>query len=117
MKNIMLLAPMPLCRQLNIALEKDFHLLPCSNPAEARLGLEAEPDALILSLSLPGMDALAFLRENADRLPSAVIVLTCYVNRSLLYEPGISAVIPLPCSMEHLRQVLEEQLTKKCPSR
>ena len=99
----MLLAPENLCGILRDALETKYITLPCSDPSAARELLLSGPDTLILSLFLPGMDSLTFLRENVAILPSKVIALTVYFDDAILFELedlGVSQVIRIPCNLK-----------------
>ena len=104
MKKVMLLAPENLCDILRDVLENKYITLPCSDPSAAKELLLSEPDTLILSLFLPGMDSLTFLRENAAILPSKVIALTVYFDNDTLLELeslGVSQVIRIPCNLKY----------------
>ena len=104
MKKVMLLAPENLCDILRDALENKYIALPCSDPSTAKELLLTEPDTLILSLFLPGMDSLTFLRKNATILPSKVIALTVYFDNDILLELeslGVSQVIRIPCNLKY----------------
>lgn len=83
MKKVMLLVPENLCDILRDALENKYITLPCSGSDTAKEILLSEPDTLILSLFLPGMDSLTFLRENAAILPPKVIALTVYFGNEI----------------------------------
>lgn len=104
MKKVMLLAPENLCDSLRDALENKYITLPCSDPSAARELLPTEPDILILSLALPRMDSLTFLRENAAILPPRIIALTVYFDDAILLELeglGVSQVIRIPCNLKY----------------
>ena len=105
MKKVMLLvAPEDLCNILRDALENKYITLPCSDPSAARELLLSGPDTLILSLFLPGMDGLTFLRENAAILPPKIIALTVYFDDAILFELedlGVSQVIRIPCNLRY----------------
>lgn len=104
MKKVMLLAPENLCDILRDALETKYIALPCSDPSTAKEILLSEPDTLILSLFLPGMDSLTFLREKAAILPPKVIALTVYFDDAILFELedlGVSQVIRIPCNLRY----------------
>lgn len=103
MKKVMLLAPENLCDILRDALENKYITLPCYDPSAAKEILQSKPDALILSLALPGTDGLTFLRENAAILPPRIIVLTVYFDDDVLFELedlGVSQVIRIPCNLK-----------------
>ena len=109
MKKVMLLAPENLCDILRGKLESRYITLPCYDPCHAGEILPAEPDILILSLALPGMDGLTFLRENFAYLPPRVIALTVYFDDVVLSELaalGVSHVIRIPCSLSYLNRHL-----------
>lgn len=109
MKKVMLLAPETLCSILRDTLERRYILLPCCDSGKAQEILATEPDILILSLFLPGMDGLTFLRKNAPYLPPKRIALTTCFDEIILTELaalGISHVIRIPCSLPHLEQHL-----------
>ena len=103
MKKVMLLAPERLCDSLLDALENKYTTLPCSDPSAARALLLEEPDTLILSLALPGITGLTFLRENAAFLPPRIIALTVYFDDAILFELeslGVSHVVRIPCNLQ-----------------
>ena len=104
MKKVMLLAPENLCDILRDALENKYTTLPCSDSSTAKELLLTEPDILILSLALTGMNGLAFLRENVSLLPPRIIALTIYFDDAILYELeslGVSQVIRIPCNLRY----------------
>lgn len=120
MHTVLLLAPEELCITLRDALRNQYITLPCSDPAIAGNLLPEKPDALILSLLLPGTDGLAFLKENGPLLPPAIIVLTPLISNGILQELhrlGVSCVIRFPCKPSYLTRQLHSLLTKKDPSR
>lgn len=100
----MLLAPERLCDTLRDALEHKYITLPCSKPSAAKEVLLAKPDALILSLALPGTNGLTFLRENTTILPPRIIALSVYFDDNILSELealGVSQVARLPCNLKY----------------
>ena len=116
----MVLAPENLCDILRDALNNRYITLPCSHADSAGKILAQEPEALILSLQLPGMDGLTFLKDYSLHLPPVVMVLsTCFDDALLeqLHALGVSAVVSVPCRLSCLFQQLDMLLAKKCPSR
>lgn len=116
----MLLAPENLCDILRDASDNRYITLPCSHAGAAGKILAEGPEALILSLQLPGMDGLAFLKNHSAHLPPVVMVLTTFLDDTLLAQLqalGVSAVVSVPCHLSCLFQQLDLLLTKKCPSR
>jgi DNA-binding response OmpR family regulator len=112
----MLLASREFCEMLSNELEQSFTVLPCTSIRRAEEVLLSKPDALILNVFLPGMDSLAFLRINAERLPPTVIVLTTLISNTLLEELAdlnISYLIRLPYAREGWRNSLASLLEKK----
>ena len=105
MKKVMLLASQDLCDILRFTLEHTYTTLPCYDPAAGTGMLREKPDILILSLSLPRMDGIAFLIKNADVLPPVVIVLTTLLNEEILRKISVlpvDALFRLPVRAEHL---------------
>ena len=116
MKRVMLLASREFCEILSNELGQSFALLPCTNLRKAEEVLLSKPDALVLNVFLPGMDSLAFLKSNGERLPPVVVVLTTFISNTLLEELAdlnISYLIRLPCAPEGLRNRLAALLEKK----
>ena len=111
MKKVMLLAPKDLCDNLRSVLEDTYITLPCYDPSAGTEILQAHPDILILSLSLPGADGMAFLRDHADLLPPVILALTPYLDNSILAELSrleVAAVIRIPICLPRLLQKLED---------
>lgn len=111
MKKVMLLASKDMCDILKSALDNTYIMLPCSDPAAASVLLESRPDILILELSLPGANGMAFLNEHAKSLPSAILVLTTFVNRSILQnlsDQGVSSAFLVPCKISCLMDAIKE---------
>lgn len=116
----MVLAPENLCDILRDALNNRYITLPCSHADAAGKLLTEGPEALILSLQLPGMDGLTFLKDYSLHLPPVVIALsTCFDDTLLaqLQSLGVSAVVSVPCHPSCLFRQLDLLLAKKCPSR
>ena len=119
MKNVMLLASRDLWDSLQGILGGSCTLLPCHDPRTARKLLDCHPDVLILSLPLSGMDGLEFLKEYAPILPERILVLTTFLNNSMLEalsRLNVDTVMRLPISPDCLRKQLDDLLTKKRPS-
>ena len=103
-KKVILLASENMCDILQTALDGKYITLPCSDSSAAKEILLTEPDTLILSLFLPGMDSLTLLREKAAILPPKVIALTVYFDDAILLELealGVSQVIRIPCNLRY----------------
>ena len=116
MKRVMLLASREFFEILSNELGQSFALLPCTSLRTAEEALLSKPDALILNVFLSGMDSLAFLKSNGERLPPVVIVLTTFISNTLLEELAdlnVSYLIRLPYELEGLRNRLSALLEKK----
>ena len=112
-KKVMLLASENMCGILQSALDGNYRTLPCSDPADGRTLLQSEPDALILELSLPGADGLAFLNEIAGVGLQTILVLTPFISDHLLHQlenSGVCAALRIPFRLSCLEQLLSEQL-------
>lgn len=113
MKKVMLLAPKNMCDILQAALDDKYITLPCSDPAAAREMLMMNPDALIISLSLPGVDGMTFLQQNVGLLPDTILTLTLYINSVLLHELEafvVTNVLLIPFRLPYLDHLLSEYL-------
>lgn len=100
MKKVMLLASKDMCDILQSALGNTYITLPCSDPAAGSELLNSRPDALILALSLPGANGMAFLKAHAGKLPPVILVLTPLISHTILSdlaEFGVSSVFLIPC--------------------
>ena len=74
---------------------------------------------LILSLPLAGMDGLEFLEEYASVLPERILVLTTFLNDSMLEafsRLNVDTVMRMPISPGSLQKKLNDLCTKKRPS-
>jgi DNA-binding NarL/FixJ family response regulator len=105
MKKVMLLASQDLCDILQCTLEHTYTTLPCCDPVAGTEMLREKPDILILSLSLPRMDGIAFLIKNAAVLPPVVIVLTTLLSEEIIRKISalpVAALFRLPVRAEEL---------------
>ena len=105
MKRVMLLASKDMCDILCHALEDTYITLPCSDPLAGIELLQTNPDILIVELSLPCANGMAFLREHANALPLVRIALTTFVSDQILAELamlGVSSVVLLPFRVPYL---------------
>lgn len=119
MEKIMLLASGEYFETLCNELGKKYMVFLCPDLTRAEEILYMKPDALILNMSLPGMDSLEFLKGNADRLPPVIMATTPYISNTLIDELSaldVDFLIRLPCSLDILQNRLAEQLAKKCLS-
>lgn len=111
MKKVMLLASEDMCDILWRVLNPKYRIIPCSDPSAGGKLLEQLPEVLVLDLFLPGFNGLAFLKDHADELPPAVVVLTRFLSDPLLRElegQGITSMIRMPCHPDHLEQMISE---------
>ena len=109
-KKVMLLGSKDLCDSLRFAMDDNYIVLPCYDPSAGAEILQMHPDILILSLSLPGADGLAFLKGHAELLPPNVLILTPYLDSRILAELarlGVTAVVRMPVALSSLLQKLE----------
>ena len=116
MKKVMILASGEFFETLCSKLSKRYTVFQTSDPMHAKAFLLAKPDALIINMSLPGMDSLEFLKANADHLPPVIIATTPYISNALITELSVlnaSYLIRLPCNPEILQDRLAEQLKKR----
>ena len=96
-------------------LKKDYDVYTCTNGNTAIQLLQAiTPDALIISLTFPGITGLSVLKQSTYR-PPVIIALTNYFSNSILEEAqavGIKALIRLPCSIDCIVSHLNRLLNK-----
>lgn len=119
MEKVMLLASGEFFEQLYNKLGKTYTVYHVSDSIHAERVLLMKPDALILNMSLSGMDSLKFLKDHAENLPPVIMATTSYISNTLINELSaldVAYLIRLPCSLDILQDRLAEQLAKKCLS-
>jgi len=94
----------------------DIHT--CDTGTDALAMLEIyRPDALIIDLTLPGMDGLTVLRKTGFR-PHRILALTTLATPAVLQaaaDAGVQDMILIPCTIRHIIERLNA-LTEKAPS-
>ncbi len=90
----------------------------CDTGTDALAMLETHrPDALILDLTLSGMDGLAVLQKTGFR-PHSILALTNLVTPAVIQaaaEAGVQGMILIPCTVRHIIDLLNA-LIEKAPS-
>lgn len=75
--------------------------------------LQCQPDALVLDLFLPGTDGLSFLKNNCGFRPPLTLMLTSYIDTSILQAMSdlrVDHVIRKPCSISAITKRLIDSL-------
>lgn len=90
----------------------------CDTGADALAMLEMHrPDALILDLTLPGIDGLTVLQKSGYK-PRSILALTNLATPDVLAEAaaaGIQDILLIPCTIRHITEHLDA-LTGNPPS-
>ena len=90
----------------------------CDTGTDALAMLETHrPDALILDLTLPGMDGITILRKSVFK-PRIILALTNLATPAVLQaaaDVGVQDMILIPCTIRHIIEHLNA-LIEKAPS-
>jgi CheY-like chemotaxis protein len=105
-----------------LVLEQEFKVLTAARGAEgAALARDVQPDAIVLDVTMPGMDGwetCALMKGDAATAHIPVILLTASDDPDLTQHAtavGASALLRKPCRAERLHQVILAALTPQSP--
>ena len=114
-KVLIIMASRSLVQTLADSLGQDYELTVCRDPVEAARLLGQDYDGLIMDPFLPGADGLALLEE-ADKLPSVILLLTRLINsyiQQAAQELGVGYLLPIPCKLSDIQNRLEDMFQKQ----
>jgi CheY-like chemotaxis protein len=96
-----------------LVLEREFQVLTAAGGAEgAKLARDAQPDAIVLDVTMPGMDGwetCALMKSDASTAHIPVILLTAADDPDLEQHAaavGASALLRKPCRAECLHKTI-----------